>query len=231
MINKKLTIFEFTIISFFVAVILSIVIVFVTNQEGYSALSFPLNYITLSIFVSKFNFSESYELVFNFLYYTIVFTIYGFILGVINKYSNWIKYFSILFITTIVFLVFQENSIIKTTSVVLNNQYVNSASVIKSVPDKNKKYFGLEAYGDLNLDGNEDVAFIIKRKDEIRGDLYYISASLKVDDGYEGLNLLFLGDKEIPGQIIIEDGIIGVELNKTIFYAQIIDNEIKELVY
>lgn len=229
MTNKKLTIFEFTIISFFVAVILSIVIVFVTNQDGYSALSFPLNYITLSIFVSKFNFIESYELAFNFLYYTIVFTIYGFILGVLNKYSNWIKYFSILFITTVVFLVFQENSIIKTTSVVLNNQYVNSASVIKSVPDKNKKYFGLEAYGDLNSDGNEDVAFIIKRKDEIRGELYYLSASMKVDDGYEGLNLVFLGDREIPSQIIIEDGIIGVELNKTIFYAQIIDNEIKEL--
>lgn len=229
MINKKLTIFEFTIISFFVAVILSIVIVFVTSQDGYSTLSFPLNYITLSIFVSKFNFSESYELAFNFLYYTIVFTVYGFILGVLNKYSNWIKYFSVLFITTVIFLVFQENSIIKTASVVLNNQYVNSASVIKSVPEKIKKYFGLEAYGDLNSDGNEDVAFIIKRKDEIRGDLYYLSASIKVDDGYEGLNLVFLGDKEIPSQIIIEDGIIGVELNKTTFYAQIIDNEIKEL--
>jgi hypothetical protein len=231
MINKKLTIFEFTIISFFIAVILSIAIVFVTNQTGSNLPSFPLDYITLSFLIDKSILNINYQLAFEFCYYTIIFTLYGLLLAIINKYSSKIKYISLLLIVTVGFLIFQESLMSKTSNIISDQVYINSASVIKSLPNKIKKYFGLEAYGDLNSDNKEDVAFIIKRKDEIRGDLYYLSASLKVEDGYEGLNLLFLGDKVVPSQILIEDGVIGVELEKGIFYAQLIDNEIKELVY
>ncbi len=231
MINKKLTIFEFTIVAFFIAVILSIAIVFVTNQSGSNLPSFPLDYITLSFLIDKSIVNVNYQLVFEFCYYTIIFTLYGLLLAIINKYSNKIKYISMLLVFTIGFLIFQEHLISKNLNTLADPVYINSASVIKSLPNKIQKYFGLEAHGDLNYDSKEDVAFIIKRKDEVRGDLYYLSASLKVEDGYGGLNLLFLGDKVVPSQIIIEDGVIGVELEKGIFYAQLIDNEIKELVY
>jgi hypothetical protein len=229
--NKKLTIFEFTIISFFVAVILSVAIVFVTNQVESSVPSFPLNYITLSFLIDKSIIDVNYQLAFEFSYYIIIFTLYGLLLGIINKYSNKIKYLSLLFVATIGFLIFQENSINKNLSLVAQSLPINMASVIKSTEIKNKKYFGLEAYGDLNSDNKDDVAFIIKRKDETRGDLYYLSASLATEEGYEGLNLIFLGDKVVPIQIAIIDGVIGVEKENGIFYAKVIDNEIKELIY
>lgn len=227
MINKRLTAFEFTIISFFIAIILSVLIVFVTNQVEMTHLSFPLNYITLSFLIDKLEFDNSFQMEIRFIFYILIFTLYGLLFGIMNKYSNKIKYIYLLLIVLITFLIFQEKTIID-----FSDYSVNSATVIKSTKNiKENKYFGFEARGDLNADGKEDVAFIVKRNDEIRGDLYYLSASLKVNDGYEGLNLLFLGEKEIPNQITIEDGVIGVELNKSIFYAHLIDTNIKELIY
>lgn len=232
MTNKKLTIFEFTIISFFLAVVISTIIMFVSWQGNSYSLSFPLNYITLSFLVDKVGIDSKYEMAIRFVYYILVLTIYGLLLAIINKYSNKIKYLSILFVATLSFLIFQESSIARVSDSISNNYpTISTASVIKSVPSAPKKYFGLEARGDINSDGVDDIAFIIKRKDEVRGDLYYLSASLGVDDGYEGLNLIFLGNGEIPYQIIIEEGVIGVDLGKKIFYAQLIDNEIRELIY
>lgn len=239
MINKKLTIFEFTVISFLFAVILSIGIVYSISLSSSTTPSFPLNYITLSVLLDKLEIARGNEMSIGFIYYVIVFTLYGLVLGIINKYSNKIKYLSIAIVCLVAFLISQEFAISKANSNLIDSNIINSASVIRSIQNKDKKYFGFETRGDLNSDNREDVAFIIKRKDEIRGDLYYLSASLRVDDGYEGLNLLFLGDKVVPTELVIENGIIGVAYNKQgvstttqlIYYAKLVDNEIKELVY
>ena len=81
------------------------------------------------------------------------------------------------------------------------------------------QYFGsegtVETKGDLNGDTKDDIAFIINRKDEDRGMLYYMATSLASTTGYVGTNLVFLGNKVEPTSIKIVDGVINVEQTVT----------------
>lgn len=64
----------------------------------------------------------------------------------------------------------------------------------KKVP----QYFGNEAYGDLNGDEMEDIAFIVTDSGGGSGTFFYIVVALKTQTGYEGTNGVFLGDRIAP---------------------------------
>jgi len=59
-------------------------------------------------------------------------------------------------------------------------------------------YFGNEAKGDLNNDGQEDVAFLITQDGGGSGFFYYVVAALKTSEGYKTTNAFFIGDRIAP---------------------------------
>lgn len=91
---------------------------------------------------------------------------------------------------------------------------VNGISEVEAAPGSAikivTKYFGNEAFGDLNGDGKEDVAFLITQDGGGSGTFYYIVAALKTETGYQGTNAIFLGDRIAPQTTQIENGLIVV---------------------
>lgn len=59
-------------------------------------------------------------------------------------------------------------------------------------------YFGNEAYGDLNNDGKEDIAFLVTQSTGGSGTFYYVVVALKTDSGYTTTNAVFIGDRIAP---------------------------------
>lgn len=70
------------------------------------------------------------------------------------------------------------------------------------------KYFGNEAVGDFNEDGQDDIAFILTQETGGSGVFYYAVAALKTDKGYVGTNAVFIGDRIAPQTTEFRDGII-----------------------
>lgn len=60
------------------------------------------------------------------------------------------------------------------------------------------KYFGNEAKGDLNGDGQEDVVFLLTQSGGGSGTFYYAVVALKTASGYQGTNAILLGDRIAP---------------------------------
>ena len=60
------------------------------------------------------------------------------------------------------------------------------------------EYFGNEAWGDFNNDGRQDVAFLIERELENGQKSYYVTAAFNLNEGYEGMNAIFLGNDIAP---------------------------------
>lgn len=91
---------------------------------------------------------------------------------------------------------------------------VNGVSEIEAAPGSaNKivtKYFGNEAFEDLNGDGKEDVAFLITQNGGGSGTFYYIVAAVQTETGYQGTTAVLLGDRIAPQTTQIEDGQIVV---------------------
>ncbi len=67
-------------------------------------------------------------------------------------------------------------------------------------------YFGKEAFGDLNGDGQEDVAFLLTQNKGGSGTFFYVVAAIKTRGGYTGTNGVFLGDRIAPLSTQISDG-------------------------
>ena len=72
------------------------------------------------------------------------------------------------------------------------------------------RYFGNEAFGDLNGDGQVDVAFLLTQEKGGSGTFFYVVAALKTDQGYIGTDGIYLGDRIVPQSIIIENSMIVV---------------------
>lgn len=70
------------------------------------------------------------------------------------------------------------------------------------------RIFGNEAYGDLDGDGREDVAFLVTQQGGGSGTFFYVSVALATDAGYRGTNALLLGDRIAPQGTRIENGLI-----------------------
>lgn len=60
------------------------------------------------------------------------------------------------------------------------------------------RYFGNEAYGDVNGDGTSDIAFLLTQDHGGSGTFYYVAVALKTGDGYAGTNAVLLGDRVAP---------------------------------
>jgi len=56
------------------------------------------------------------------------------------------------------------------------------------------EYFGNEAWADFNADGQDDVSFLIARTSEAGERSYYVAAALNLEEGFEGMNTVFLGN-------------------------------------
>lgn len=179
------------------------------------------------------NISNTTTLVITFVFFTLVFTIYGALIGLVFKFSSSTKYI-VIGLGVIVLIVATEQIIRNKKFIPAVESQNLPALTRKSQAHTQEKYFGMEAYGDLSDDGADDIAFIISRKDVERGMLYYLVAALHSANGHDGTNLIFLGDKNKPEKISIENQTIVVELTnengeKTNLYAHLIEGELVKI--
>lgn len=73
------------------------------------------------------------------------------------------------------------------------------------------RYFGNEAWGDLNRDGREDVAFVLTQETGGSGTFFYAVAALDLERGFAGSQALLLGDRIAPQSTVMQpDGTIVV---------------------
>ena len=86
----------------------------------------------------------------------------------------------------------------------------NGQAEMESAPGSSTKtffrYFGNEAFGDLNGDGKEDVAFLFTQETGGSGTFFYVVAALQIKTGYEGTNAVLLGDRIAPQSTSILEG-------------------------
>ncbi len=68
------------------------------------------------------------------------------------------------------------------------------------------EYFGNEATGDLDNDGDADIAFILTQNGGGTGTFYYVAVAKRNGDNYEGTNAIFLGDRIAPQTTEIRNG-------------------------
>lgn len=92
--------------------------------------------------------------------------------------------------------------------VTLVNGFFEAESAPGSATKITTRYFGNEAFGDLNGDGKEDVAFLLTQSTGGSGTFFYVVAALETASGVEGTNAIFLGDRIAPQNTSIENGAI-----------------------
>lgn len=91
-------------------------------------------------------------------------------------------------------------------NVVLKNGLSETEAVPGSASKIITRYFGNEAFGDLNNDGTEDAGFVLTQQEGGSGTFYYAVAALKTVAGYEGTNAVLLGDRIAPQTTEIRNG-------------------------
>jgi hypothetical protein len=72
------------------------------------------------------------------------------------------------------------------------------------------RFFGNEAFGDLNNDDKEDVVFFLTQETGGSGTFYYLAGALKNSNGYQATSTVFLGDRIAPQTITHSAGVIAV---------------------
>lgn len=91
---------------------------------------------------------------------------------------------------------------------------VHGESIVEAGPGPaytvTTRYFGNEARGDFDNDGDEDIAFILTQNGGGSGTFVYIVASLKNATGYDGTNGILLGDRIAPQTTEFRDQLIVV---------------------
>lgn len=95
---------------------------------------------------------------------------------------------------------------VEETPVSLVNGIAESEAAPGSTGKVITRYFGNPAFGDLNGDGKEDVAFLITRESGGSGMFYYVVAALQTEADYQGTNAVLLGDRIAPQTTQIENG-------------------------
>lgn len=69
------------------------------------------------------------------------------------------------------------------------------------------QYFGNEARGDLDNDGDEDVVFLLTQNSGGTGTYFYLVGALKEEKGYRGTRAVLIGDRIAPQTTEFKDGI------------------------
>jgi len=90
----------------------------------------------------------------------------------------------------------------KNTAYEIDGQIVT----LKNGISDNTRYFGNDAFGDLNGDGKTDIAFLLTQDSGGSGTFYYVAIALKIAEEYQGMNALFLGDRIAPQTTEIRNG-------------------------
>lgn len=202
---KTFKLFEASIIGLLVGVVVSIYILFMdTMGRDFGSI---LNTISLTDSVRYFPVQYQNSIVFNFLFYIFVYILYSIVLTIIFRVSKKAGVgLSIVVIILMVGSVMQQINSFKKP--IASEEFIVEPGNLANAQTL-KKYFGEEVVGDLNQDQIDDVAFLIKRNEgDERGDMYYLSASLKTPGGYEGLNLMYVGEKILIDALEIKEGII-----------------------
>ncbi len=75
------------------------------------------------------------------------------------------------------------------------------------------RYFGNEAYGDLNGDGQDDVAFLVAQEGGGSGLFYYAVVAIKTDTGYKTTNAFLIGDRVSPQSTYIPKNSSELQVN------------------
>ena len=95
-------------------------------------------------------------------------------------------------------------------AVALKNGLLEVEAAPGSASKTTTRVFGNDAAGDLNGDGQADVAFVLTQSTGGTGTFYYAVAALKTSTGYTGTNAVLLGDRIAPQTTRIVDGLIEV---------------------
>lgn len=205
---KKFSILESAILGFLVGVVISAYMTFVVSMDGF--IGKILGWVSLKPLLDMVKVPDNRLLLISFLYFVAVYILYGIIIGLIvrsGKKTGIVV--SVALLALAAGTVFEQvNGTAEMVKMPKTDYFV--ASVVNSIPKTPKQYFGNEVVGDLNADGRDDVAFIIRREDDERGVLYYLTTALASDNGKQGTNLIFLGEKIQPENIAITGGIISI---------------------
>ena len=233
---KKFTVFETSIIGIFVGVVIAAYLTFLSSTGGY--IGSLLGWLSWKPLISFFGLPEKQLFIVSFIFFIVVYAVYGAIIGLILKNSK--KSGTI--VTTLILLIvavgFQQTivswQIPTSPQDVVNQTAAIITSVMKPVSSP-QQYFGMEATGDLNSDDTDDIAFILHRDDPSRGVLYYLTTAIATSTGHEGTNLVFLGDKVKPQDISINNEIVdidytlGTSTTTRQFYAHIINGNLQQI--
>ena len=98
----------------------------------------------------------------------------------------------------------------RNASFTVNGTLVSLVDGVSSVPMENSasttttRYVGNEAEGDLNGDGQEDLAFWITQDAGGTGTFYYVVVALKNGQGYTTTNAFRVGDRITPQPMRIQ---------------------------
>lgn len=85
------------------------------------------------------------------------------------------------------------------------------AEVVTSLGGESKtmvRYFGNEAYGDIDGDGDEDVAFLVTQETGGSGTFFYLVGALKEESGYRGTQAMLIGDRVAPQTTEYKEGLV-----------------------
>jgi hypothetical protein len=193
------------IIGFFVGVMVSTYLTFLTSTGGF--VGKVIGWISLQPLTSLFGTTDNVFYTISFFFFIAVYVVYGALLGLFIRSTGTSATISILLVILIGIGGYEQITHIGESLEIVNSQPAAVAMAIQKTP---QKYFGIEATGDLNADGRKDVAFILRR-DDLTPAAYYLAASLGSTAGHDGTNMLFLGERAKPDDISITDGVISVQ--------------------
>jgi len=224
---KKITVFESSIIGLLIGVVVAAYLTFVTSVDGF--ISTPLSVLSWKPLLVMIEIPEKYLLVTSFIFFVAVYAVYGCIVGILFKKKTQLGIVALVVLVGVsVWSVFgQKNAPLPLPSI---PHGFATAAVIDRTPKPPKPYFGIEAFGDLNGDAKDDVAFVITRNDEDKeAAMYYLSSALGVDGGHKGTNLIYLGEKMQPKTLVIVKGVITITYDEVLRYAQVIEGKLLEI--
>jgi hypothetical protein len=235
---SKFKFFESAIIGLLIGVVVSYYILFISSTGRF--VGDILYSVSLGHIFEMLPLEYKDSIVYNFIFYVVVYMLYVIILNTFFSINKKIKFSLMSLILLLVIGVgFQQKKAFETP--IKNQEVAIVEPSLLATSQKMKKYFGEEAHGYLNDDMQEDVAFLVKRNEgDQRGDMYYLSASLKNDDGYIGTNLLYINENiEIKSISIIEKKIVVAyqdfsekddSLQEKTYTAHVVDNVLEEVV-
>lgn len=95
--------------------------------------------------------------------------------------------------------------IIEGQSVTLSNGVSQTESAPGSASKTITRYFGNEAYGDVDGDDDNDAAFLITQDSGGTGLFYYVVVALRTPAGYKLTNTFLVGDRIAPQSTEIKE--------------------------